>query len=91
MLGGPTSSQRAAGVEYALANTKRVSILGALRKIQGRSAATDSEDAKPDDFHDDHEAPCEACGSLGQWTWGGCTATAAVATNGGWGLVRAPP
>ena len=34
---GRDQAKRAAAVEYAMANTKRVTILGALRSIKGRS------------------------------------------------------
>ena len=82
---------RAAAVEYALANTKRVSILGALRRIKGRSTDVGSEDARPEDLHADHEASCEECGSLGRWSWSGLRPPAAVTTNEGWGLVHSVP
>ena len=88
---GRVQAERAAAVEYAMANTKRVTILGALRKIQGRSEETDAEDIQADDLHDHAEAACEACGLIGGWRWGGRAPESAVAANGGWGLFRAPP
>ena len=84
-------ARKAAAVEYALANTKRVSILGALRMVQGRSEAADSDDLQAEDLHDDHDAACEVCGSLGRWNWRGYTDAVAVARNGGWGFLQAPP
>lgn len=84
-------ARKAAAVEYALANTKRISVLGALREIQGRSESADSEDVRAEDLHDDHDASCEACGLLGQWKWVSNMGAAAVTAVGGWGLLRAPP
>lgn len=85
-------ARKAAAVEIALANVKRVTILGALRRIKGRSEKTDSEDVQADDLHDTHEAACEACGEIGgKWQRGPSASAAAVTRNGGWGLVRGPP
>ena len=84
-------ARRAAAVEYAMANTKRISILGALRTIKGRSEEADSEDIQADDLHNRAEAACEWCGTLGEWKWVGQDSTRTVASNGGWGLLRAPP
>ena len=37
------------------------------------------------------DAACEVCGSLGRWNWRGYTDAVAVARNGGWGFLQAPP
>ena len=66
---GRDQARNAAAVEYAMHNTRRVSILGALQKIQGRSEDAEAEDIRPEDVHDEFEAPCEACGVLGEWRW----------------------
>jgi len=88
---GRDQAKRAAAVEYAMANTKRVTILGALRSIKGRSEEADAEDIQADDLHNRAEAACEACGTIGEWKWSGWVSPRAVAANGGWGLLRGPP
>jgi len=88
---GRVQASRAAAVEYAMANTKRISILGALRRIKGRSKEADAEDVQASDLHDHAEAACEACGPLGEWRWVGVESQGTVARNGSWGLLRAPP
>lgn len=85
---GPEQVKHAAAVELAFRDRKRVRISGALRAHQGRSAAADSEDVQEADLHDDHEAACEACGTIGGWRYGTLQSRAAVTRNGGWGLLR---
>ena len=87
---GRDQARRAAAVEYALADTKRISIIGALRSVKGRSEVADSEDAKPEDLHADHDAACQACGTMGEWKWAGRAPPWAVRANDGWGAVLAP-
>ena len=87
---GRDQARHAAAVEYAMHNTRRVSILGALQKIQGRSDGAEAEDVRPEDVHDEFEAPCEACGVLGEWRWIGRASGQDVTVNNGWGAVVAP-
>jgi hypothetical protein len=77
---------RAASVELALRNVKRVSIGGALRgiKVNDQDAAT-SDDTRPEDLHDQRKAPCENCGLVGELRWLGSVAQRDVARNGGFG------
>ncbi len=87
---------RAAAVEYAFYQVHRVGVTGALRAIQGRSSAPDSEDVRPEDLHDDYDAACEACGTIGSWAWARILPPRVVEANGGWGLIvptheRTPP
>lgn len=86
---------RAAAVECAFQNVRRVRIGGRLYHVQGESLEAGSEDVEADDVHDHHEAPCESCGLLGEWEWTVRLPPKSVDLNGGWGLIggqeRAPP
>lgn len=86
---------RAAAVECALQNVRRVRIGGRLYHISDESTDPGSDDVQEEDVHDHHEAACESCGLLGEWEWTVRVPSKAVEMNGGWGLVggqeRAPP
>ena len=86
---GPEQAKRAAAVELAFRDRKRLRVYGALRAFRGRSAEADSDDVQDADLHDHHEAACEACGLIGDWRRGTLQGREAVTRTGGWGLVLA--
>lgn len=81
------SAERAAAVEVAFRNIKRLSIGGALRKIRIADCEGRSEDAKPEDLHASRQMQCCVCGERGSWLWGGRVAAEIVEHNGGYGPV----
>jgi hypothetical protein len=77
---------RAAAVEVAFRNVKRLSIGGALRSIQAVGDYADHDDARPEDFHATQQLACVGCGCIGEWGWVGTVAAEVVTRNGGYGL-----
>lgn len=87
---GEDKAERAAAVELAFRQTKRVRVYGALKGIQCRSREADSEDSTDDDVHDHHVAACQACGLLGDWCYMRAHVDrTTVQHNGGFGLLQA--
>ena len=79
----PTALQ-AGVVEVAFRNIRRTGIKGALRKF----AEPDILDTHLEDLHNDHVLTCEACGTVGEWTWGAVVGRDLVHCNRGFGLLR---
>jgi len=86
-----SSSRRAAAVELAFRNIKRVSIGGALRNDCVRPSDADDDDTQPEDLHASREMHCLVCGEVGNWHWGGRVDPAVVVRNGGYGPLAAIP
>ena len=85
---GEDRAERAAVVELALRNTKRVRIYGALKAIQCRSEEAGYEEATDEDAHGHHVAACQACGLLGDWCYMRAHVDRqTVSRNGGFGLL----
>lgn len=78
----------AAAIELALREVHRVSVLGALRRFRGESAAAEHDDLTAADVHDTKVAACEDCGCIGEWQWRGVISAKTVEGNGGFGRVR---
>jgi hypothetical protein len=78
------SAQQAGVVEVAFQNVRRVGIKGALRKF----AEPEVLDVHLEDLHNDHVLTCEACGNVGEWTWGAIVGRDLVQRNHGFGLLR---
>ena len=86
---GEDKAERAAAVELALRNTRRIRIYGALQTIKCRSIEADSEKATEEDAHGTHVAACEACGLLGDWCYMRAHVDRqTVSRNGGFGLLN---
>lgn len=79
----PTALQ-AGVVEVAFQNIRRTGIKGALRKF----AEPEILDTHIEDLHNDHLMSCEACGNIGEWTWGAIVSRELVRRNHGFGLLR---
>jgi hypothetical protein len=80
---GPRRIERAAAVELALRDVRRVELYGALRAM-----GAPTEDVEPADLHSGAEAQCEQCGSSGAWGWFSIWRAELVQANGGFGRVR---
>lgn len=74
---------RAAAVELAFRDVRRIDVGGALRRF----ATPDDTELTADDLHDRAEACCEACGTIGEWHWAGIVSPHTVTLNGRFGLL----
>jgi hypothetical protein len=84
---GREDAERAAAVELAFRNVRRVEYGGAIRKVKIAKTDGASDDVQADDLHDAHAASCQSCGVIGDWKYGGMVSAATVAANGGFGLL----
>lgn len=89
--GTRVQAERAAAVECALRNTKRITIGGALRKVRIDPEDGETDDIRPEDVHDRAEAACEGCGLIGEWKWIGTATAVTVERNQGYGIMRTGP
>lgn len=81
---GARRAERAACVELALRNLRRVEYGGALRTI---AAPAEGDDVTPDDLHAAGALSCAVCEARGRWTWDGLVSRDVVRENGGFGLL----
>ena len=88
--GARTQASHAAAVELAFRNVHRVSLGGAIRKIEITECDGATEDVKPEDLHDDHSMSCLVCGTFGEWKWIRTRSAAEVEQFGGFGLLASP-
>ena len=85
---GPDQAKRAAAVEFAFMDRKRIRLYGALRMFQGQSEEVESEDAQDGDVQDHQGTACEACGFIGKWVHIGPQYPACLTRNDGWGRLK---
>jgi hypothetical protein len=79
--------EHAAAVEYALRNVRRVEIGGALRTVTtADSTSPAAEEPRLQEVMGVRGGSCEACGSIGQWSWKGRMPPSEVLEVGGFGL-----
>jgi hypothetical protein len=86
---GPRQAARAAAVELAFRNVRRIEVGGALRAIKLPETNSDGgEDPQQEDLHSKAVAACEVCGTPGEWVWLGIVSATVVWENGGFGVAR---
>jgi hypothetical protein len=86
---GRDDAARAAAVEVAFRNVRRVELGGAIRAVRISDSDGATEDVRDSDLHDEHAAACESCGVIGEWRWEGMVSADAVRANGGFGRLAA--
>lgn len=85
-----TQAERAAAVELAFRNVKRVTLGGTIRRVKVVADDDRTVDASERDLVREHALSCEVCGVVGEWDWAGRRSPETVQANGGFGLLTWP-
>jgi hypothetical protein len=88
--GARSRAQRAAAVELAFRDVKRVTLGGAIRRIKVGTGDGASVDVSTRELANEKELSCSVCGVVGEWTWSGRRGPEVVVANGGFGLLTWP-
>jgi hypothetical protein len=88
--GARTRAQRAAAVELAFRNVKRVTLGGTIRRVKAAAEDGDAIDVTELELLNERALSCEVCGVVGEWTWEGRRSPDTVQANGGYGLLKWP-
>ena len=85
-----TQAERAAAVELAFRNVKRVTLGGTIRRVKVVPDDDGTVDVSGRDLLNDHALSCEVCGVVGEWAWAGRRSPETVEANNGFGLLTWP-
>jgi hypothetical protein len=83
---GRSQAQRAAAVELAFRNVKRITLGGAIRRIKVVADDGASVDVTGHDLLNEKATSCSVCGVVGEWVWAGRRSPETVQANRGFGL-----